>query len=299
MSFRNTVRFLAGRLALIGFALLFSSLVRGAQPTPESLAAWQAHVQQAKTSLGQCVRGESAFLLINHDGPVEKRVRDGRIIVTHSNAGGMIHVPNGLIHDWTGTVFIPGAHTNDVTAVLQDYQAYAATYRPAVIQSHLVNRDRNQFRYQLKFQANSFGVKAGLLGDFRSIYWTEDARHSYSTTEATHLVELANPGSPGERELSPEEARGYVQRTFTIVRYNEADGGVYMEVQAMSLSRDIPAALRWAVAPLVERFSRQVLTTTLEKFRSRVSSTLVGAQAKGPKTGDCLVSSPGCGNGLP
>jgi len=192
----------------------------------------------------------------------------------------MVHVPGGLIHDWTGVVFIPGAHSNDITAVLQNYDAYTATYRPAVTQSRLIDRNQNEFRYRLKFQSNSFGIKAGLLGDFRSIYWTPDTKHNYSTTEATRLIELADPGLPEEHELSPEEARGYIQRMFTIVRYTEVDGGVFVEVEAMSLSRDIPGAVRWMVAPLVERFSRQVLTTTLEKFRGRVASNLEETRAR-------------------
>jgi len=294
VSFKHTVRFLAGRLMLIAFALLFSSLVRGAQPTAESLAAWKAHVAQARTALNQCAQANDSLLLIARKDAVEQRVREGRIVVTHTAGGGILHVPNGLIHDWTGAVFIPGAHAADVTAGLQNYDAYAATYRPAVSESHLIASRGNEFRYRLKFQSDSFGIKAGLRGDFESSYWTPDAQHNYSTTEAIRLVELANPGTPSERELAPEEAHGYIQRMFTIVRYTEADGGVFVEVEAMSLSRDIPGAVRWAVAPLVERFSRQVLTTTLEKFRTSVSSTLTQAHAGISAARDCVINSPGC-----
>jgi hypothetical protein len=294
VGFRNTVRFLAGRLALIAFGLLFSSLVRGAQPTAESLGAWKAHVAQARAALDQCAQANRSFLLIAQNKPVERRIRQGRIVVIHTAGGGMLHVPDGLIHDWTGAVFIPGARAADVTAVLQNYEAYAATYRPAVAESHLLASRGNEFRYRLKFQSDSFGIKAGLLGEFDSSYWTGDAQHNYSTTEAIRLVELADPGTPHERPLAPDEAHGYIQRMFTIVRYTEADGGVLVEVEAMSLSRDIPGAVRWAVTPFVERFSRQVLTTTLEKFRARVSSTLTQSHSVASATHDCVVNAPGC-----
>ena len=35
--------------------------------------------------------------------------------------------------------------------------------------------------------------------------------------------------------------------------YEAVDGGVYVETEAMELSRDIPAARRWMVGPIVRR----------------------------------------------
>ena len=117
-----------------------------------------------------------------------------------------------------------------------------------------------------------FGVKAGLLGEFRSTYFRLDARNGYSVTRATRLVELANPNTPDEQVLSLDDSHGYVERMYTIVRYREADNGVYVEVDALTLSRDIPASVRWLVSPLVQRFSKQLMTATLEKLRDKVAS---------------------------
>jgi len=50
---------------------------------------------------------------------------------------------------------------------------------------------------------------------------------------------------PKARQLGPEgEGTGLIWR-----RFEERDGGVYVEVEAIALSRDVPASLRWLVEP--------------------------------------------------
>jgi hypothetical protein len=56
------------------------------------------------------------------------------------------------------------------------------------------------------------------------------------------------------------------------VSYRECDGGAYVELQAMELSRGIPGYLRWIAAPVVNRLSRAYLETTLEQTRRAVET---------------------------
>jgi hypothetical protein len=273
-TFRHTVRFLTGRIALLAITLLFSFAIRAAVPHPEALAAWDDRVKHVKLTLdhdAQCQQPE-VFLVSDKKPELREHVVHGKVAIVHPAKGGMVHVPSGLIHDWTGVVFIPGARAADVLRVLQDYDNYARSYRPAVASSRFIGRSGPVFRYQLKFEANSFGVKAGLRGDFESHYTSINRNQGFSITEASRLVELENTGTADERELSSNEAHGYIERMLTVVRYLEAGDGVVVEVEAMTLSRDVPGAVRWVIAPLIERFSRQVLAGTLEKFRARVQA---------------------------
>ena len=41
-----------------------------------------------------------------------------------------VAVPGGLVHDWFGVLFIPGATLASVRAVMQDYDNYKRIYRP-------------------------------------------------------------------------------------------------------------------------------------------------------------------------
>ena len=51
---------------------------------------------------------------------------------------------------------------------------------------------------------------------------------------------------------------------------------MYVEVEAIALSRDIPVSLRWLVDPIVRRISRSSLVTSLQQTGDAVRS---GARA--------------------
>ena len=46
-----------------------------------------------------------------------------------------------------------------------------------------------------------------------------------------------------------------------------AGGGVYMQSEAASLTRDIPIALGWLIGPFITSIPRESLTFTLEATR--------------------------------
>jgi len=70
--------------------------------------------------------------------------------------------------------------------------------------------------------------------------------------------------------LKEGEGSGVIWRLFSIARYLERDGGVYIELEAIGLSRDIPASLRWIVEPIVRRVSRGSLSTSLQQTENAV-----------------------------
>jgi hypothetical protein len=63
---------------------------------------------------------------------------------------------------------------------------------------------------------------------------------------------------------------GYIWKLYSIGRLAERDGGVYIEIEAVALSRDIPAALRFIVDPIVRSVSRSALVTSLTQTEEAV-----------------------------
>ncbi len=139
-----------------------------------------------------------------------------------------------------------------------------------MIESTLLGRTQDEFTYRLKIVQRGFGVKAGLLGVFRSNYRQLSSTEGYSLTESISLDELESPGSSEERRVSFSASHGYVERMFTIVRYREAGSGVYVEVETLTLSRGVPISVRWMISPVIQRFSRQTMAGTLESIRDKV-----------------------------
>jgi hypothetical protein len=250
-------------------------LVQPAEPatvTSKTLEAWNESIQQTRSELAEEACATDRFLSIDRRPNKVAKIQAGGILAFHAPHGGLVPIPSGLIHHWIGTVFIPNASAATAVRALQDYDSYAGIYKPAVTNSKLLTRKGDEFTYRLKFAERGFGIKAGVIGDFRSRYYRLNSTTGYSITESTSLSEFANPGTPEERIVPLAASHGYVEGVFTIVRYREAAEGLYVEVETLTLSRDIPASIRWMVSPLVQRFSRQVMTGTLDHFRDQVTA---------------------------
>jgi hypothetical protein len=64
-----------------------------------------------------------------------------------------------------------------------------------------------------------------------------------------------------------------------ITRYEEREGGVYLEVEAIALTRDIPPSLRWLVAGIVKHLSFDSMETMLRQTRDAVASAPARVEA--------------------
>jgi hypothetical protein len=50
-------------------------------------------------------------------------------------------------------------------------------------------------------------------------------------------------------------------------RFQQRDGGTYVQLEAISLTRDIPAGLAWLIAPFVTDIPKESLEFTLQRTR--------------------------------
>jgi hypothetical protein len=73
--------------------------------------------------------------------------------------------------------------------------------------------------------------------------------------------------------LAPDAGSGYIWRLYSLSRFEQRDGGVYIELEAIALSRNVPASLHWLVNPIVRRVSRNSLELSLQKTAEAVRST--------------------------
>jgi hypothetical protein len=49
--------------------------------------------------------------------------------------------------------------------------------------------------------------------------------------------------------------------------YEERDGGLYLQIESVSLTRSIPTGLGWLIGPFVESVPRESLEFTLQATR--------------------------------
>jgi hypothetical protein len=90
--------------------------------------------------------------------------------------------------------------------------------------------------------------------------------------DSTRIQEVVNFGQPSERELPAGTGNGFIWRLFSISRFEERDRGVYVELEAMALSRPVPACIAWLLNPLIRQMSQTSLATSLSQTREAVRS---------------------------
>ena len=213
----------------------------------------------------------SAYLWAERSPERWQRVRKGGVVVEPWNAHGETEVGNGLIHDWIGALFIPGVTLAQVTSFLQDYEVHKNYFRPEVIDSRLVSHDGNTWRLRYRV-VKRYIITLVENTDQTAVFYPLSSTRLITRSVATHIAEVKNAGKPGERELDPRKESTIVWRLNTYWRLEEKDGGVYVECQAISLTRAAPVGLGWLVNPIVRSLPGASVAHLLEATRSGTQS---------------------------
>src|SRR5260370_1645285 len=99
--------------------------------------------------------------------------------------------PGGMIHHWTGVVFVPGAKLEDVLGVLEDYDKHSVYYAPDVEQSKIESREGDHFRVFLRFRRRK--VITVVLNTQHDVqYFPHHPVRSHSRRSAEHIEEVDN-----------------------------------------------------------------------------------------------------------
>jgi hypothetical protein len=184
-------------------------------------------------------------------------------------------VPDGLIHDWIGAVFIPNATIEGLLSVVHDYGRYKDIYKPVVTDSWSLDSGTAEQEFSMVWHRHVLFVNAAMRGRYRAHDVIINSHRGYSIVEAITLQQIEDYGRPGEHPLPPDTGSGFIWRVYSVSRYQERDGGVYLEVEAIVLSRDIPSSLRWLVNPVVNHLSVTSMSTTLRQTREAVDKQQV------------------------
>jgi len=208
----------------------------GAQ-TSDTIAAWDRYVTATEIELERA-----------------RAARGSRTLVTEAIAaeGGSRRVPGGTISDWQGSVFVPGVTLNRVLDRLQ----HPGTPPPQedVISSRVLGRSDDALRVSIRLARRAIvTVTYDTEHEMRFHRWTP--RLATARSVATRIEEVG--GSD----------HGFLWRLHSYWLYEEIDGGVFVELRSLTLSRDVPAIIRPVAAPLVTRIARESVVRTLEALR--------------------------------
>ncbi len=271
------------RATLIGFLLLSSAaLSRAAALDGRTLEAWDDYLDQARSRMAARAQSDNQFLWVDGVPGLRSQVRNGVVHVAPVGGDHPKHVPSGLIHDWRGVAFLPNATVEDAMRVVTDYNHYTDFYQPLMVQSTALGSDGRDYKFSLVIVNKSLFSETALQAHCDDAYYRLDDRRLYSEGSCDNIHEIEDYGKTTERELPPNEGNGYVWRLAGFSRFEERDGGVYVEREVLALSRDLPAGLRWFLEPLVNRLSRHSLSASLLQTRQAVLSCCPSARLREP-----------------
>jgi hypothetical protein len=201
------------------------------------------------------------------------RLRQGEIIIDQTetlDGERTIKVPDGLVHHWIALGFIPGVNLNQTLVLLQDYEQYPVVYQPDVKRSKVLRTDGKQFDIYLRLYQKTI-VTAVFNAEFEVTYFRVDERRAHTRSYSKRIAEVENPDLPQERERPIGNDRGFLWRLYSYWRIEERDGGVYVELESIGLSRSVPAIFAWLVNPLLKSLPKSYLSRVLNSTRTALT----------------------------
>lgn len=185
------------------------------------------------------------------------------------DGGKPILCPGCLIHDWAGTVFIPGATLTQTLAMVEDYNRHSQIYAPYELKSQILARDGGDFKVRVRFLRKKV-ITVVLDVVFNIDYHTLDATHAWSHAHTESVRQIEDHDTPEEYALPEGDDGGYLWAMETYWRFVERDGGTYVQCESASLTRSVPAIFAWIVDPFLRSIPRESLTGILSDTRKGV-----------------------------
>lgn len=277
MRFRCGRRWRFVAVAACGLVGAAPAQSRPAELKPPTLEAFERYVRLREAQLEAEIRLPAPFLWVDALPESRRRqayeeLRRGDVVIERmrlrDTRGRAIDCPDGLIHHWMGTVFIPGATLAQTIELVQDYDRHHLHYAPDVLRASTLERRGNDFKIHMRFlKKKVITVVVDTYQDVRYLPLSPTRLHSRAYT--TQVREVENPGKPSERQKPEGHDGGFLWRLYTYWLFEERDGGTYVQCEAVSLTRDIPFLLTW-LKPFLTSVPRESLLFTLGTTRSLV-----------------------------
>jgi putative flippase GtrA len=208
-----------------------SSPAGATELTPGAVAAWDKYVAATEASLP------------HHELDAPLSEPQGRTI----------DVDGATIHEWRGSILVRGVTVNQLIDALLNP---GGVKQDDVAESRLLERHGDSLRIYLKLVRRMI-VSVTYDSEHDVQYVRRSPTFATSRSVATRLVETGGAD------------RGFLWRLNSYWRYRQSGNDVQVDVVSVSLSRDIPWAVRPIATPIINRIGRESMNRTLETVRQR------------------------------
>jgi hypothetical protein len=261
--------FLCPRTAILFLiALAAATAGRATEPTAAAIAGFNSYIAALESRIDRQHQSQDGFISSVLSDPNNRaKLQRGEPIIERIRKSGGPDLPGATLYHWRGTAFVPGATVADYERVMEDFDGMPKTFAPEIVRAKVLDRKNEGGRtfiqawYRVK-QHHVITVVMDIAYDV--VLARLDAKHGYSASRSTRITEIADAGASDEHAMTSSEAHGFMWRLNAYWSYEERDGGLYMQIESVSLARSIPTGLGWAVKPFVESVPRESLQFTLQ-----------------------------------
>lgn len=252
------------RCVLLLLAISFT--LRADQLNPETLKEFEAYMKVADSDFLKRGQNGVPFLWTDAAPARLSKVRGGAVEVSPWNTKSTRDVTDGLIHDWIAATFVPGATAQRAVVLLTDFSRHASFYAPEVMASRLISRQGDEYRSYLRLMKKKV-ITVVLDTEYSTRYVPAGPGRVRGIVRSTKIAEVEDAGQAGERLKPVDTGYGFLWRLNSYWTIEERDGGVYLELRSISLTRGIPFGLGTVIKPMVTALPRESLVATLEKTK--------------------------------
>ncbi len=254
-------------------ATLLLTVPAGAQSTirleNKTLDAFNRFTSTIEQDIEKRVRGNKPFLWVDDDPTKRGKLRQGEILV-HQFGGKTIDVPDGLVHHWIGSMFIAGGTMKHTLAVLRDVDRHKDIYGE-VIESQLIADKGQTVLTRIKILRKKI-LTAVLIMDLESVYQAVGENRCFIDSVSTKMREVRESGTANEKVLPDGEGTGFLWRQNSYWRLEQAEDGIFVELESLSLTRNVPFLLGFIIKPFIQDIPRESLVSTLQATRLAVTN---------------------------
>ncbi len=237
------------------------------EPTPAAVAGFDSYISRVESRLAEQHQSADGFL-----APEDAtRLWSGELVIEQLTPATGKQLPGALLHDWRGTAFLPGAKPEDFEWLMRDFGGYPRYFSPEIVKAKVLAHEGDH--YQATMRVKQKHILTVVMDTTYDVTFGRDnsggtgAQHGYSISRSTRVSEIASPGTARERALTASEEHGFLWRLNTYWSYEERDGGLYIQIESVSLTRSVPVGLNWAIGPFIESIPRESLEFTLRATR--------------------------------
>ncbi len=233
-----------------------------AQAPVETMRAFQrysAAVQKRTEAEGSSPRLLQIVVLPD----ARKRLMAGEILTIPASGlklDPQIDIPGGQVQHWIGAAFVPHASLDRAIAGLQDYGNRKRYMQPVIIDSRVLSHTGDEFEIYLRLRQKA--LLSAVFDVVQRIQYIRQGRSRLLIESKSESVrEVPSEQSP---RGTPARDRGLIWALDDYWRLAEGDGGVYIECEALVLSRQLPVVVRWFAGGMIARASERMLAGTLK-----------------------------------